>query len=224
MKPRIRVLLRGLLTVVLALCAQMRALPVLADPEDPTDMAQMMSGLYAPYAMTREASGTSWQPDSTPAEGLMGMRGPWSGMIDGFADLVHDEQGGPRGAVKTFSVSMLMLMARRQLEDAALGLRLMLSGDPLMGRDGYPLLLQTGETANGVTPLVDRQHPHDLLMEAAASYSLEVAPATHCSSMRDFPGSRPSARPPSCTAPRAWMTRRRRSRTTGSIPRTSRSA
>jgi hypothetical protein len=39
-----------------------------------------------------------------------------------------------------------------------------------MGRAGYPLLLQTGETADGVTPLLDRQHPHDLFMELAASY------------------------------------------------------
>ena len=26
---------------------------------------------------------------------------------------------------------------------------------------GYPLLLGSGETANGTTPLIDRQHPHD---------------------------------------------------------------
>jgi hypothetical protein len=40
-----------------------------------------------------------------------------------------------------------------------------------MGKAGYPLLLLTGETANGVTPLRDRQHPHDLIMELAGSYS-----------------------------------------------------
>ena len=47
----------------------------------------------------------------------------------------------------------------------------MLSLDPFMGRRGYPLLLANGETADGVTPLVDRQHPHDLFMELAASFS-----------------------------------------------------
>jgi hypothetical protein len=41
-----------------------------------------------------------------------------------------------------------------------------------IGRHGYPLLLQTGETANGVEHLIDRQHPHDLFMELAASYSI----------------------------------------------------
>ena len=54
-------------------------------------------------------------------------------------------------------------------------LRASLSPDPLMGRRGYPLLLASGETANGVDPLVDRQHPHDLFMELSASYSLPLS-------------------------------------------------
>ena len=33
-----------------------------------------------------------------------------------------------------------------------------------------------GETANGRDPLIDRQHPHDLLMEVAATYSLNLSP------------------------------------------------
>jgi hypothetical protein len=139
-------------------------------------MSMAMAGLYGPYGMSREASGTSWQPDSTPLEGIMGMRGPWMGMVHGFIDLIYDEQGGPRGASKTFSTSMLMLMARRELTGGAFGLRLMLSADPLMGADGYPLLFQTGETADGHTPLIDRQHPHNLLMEAAGTYSHDLSP------------------------------------------------
>ena len=51
----------------------------------------------------------------------------------------------------------------------------MISADPLMGKDGYPELFQTGETADGVHPLIDRQHPHNLLMEAAATYSLNFS-------------------------------------------------
>ena len=43
-----------------------------------------------------------------------------------------------------------------------------------MGPAGYPLLLQSGETADGVTTLVDRQHPHDLPMELAATYARPV--------------------------------------------------
>jgi hypothetical protein len=43
-----------------------------------------------------------------------------------------------------------------------------------MGKDGYPLLFQTGETADGREPLIDRQHPHDFLMQASASYRMPV--------------------------------------------------
>ena len=85
---------------------------------------------------------------------------------------VYDWQEGPRGDEKGFVSGMLMGMARRDLGNGTLQLRAMLSPDPLMGRRGYPLLLASGETADGVTPLVDRQHPHDLFMELSASYSL----------------------------------------------------
>jgi hypothetical protein len=144
-----------------------------------TDTAAMsMAGLYGSYAMEREASGTSWQPDSTPMSGIHAMRGEWMTMLHGFADVIYDDQGGPRGASQSFSTSMLMLMARRELTEGAFGLRLMLSGDPLMGASGYPLLFQTGETADGRVPLIDRQHPHNLLMEAAATYSLDLSAAS----------------------------------------------
>jgi hypothetical protein len=136
--------------------------------------AEEVVGLYGPYSMRREGSGSSWQPDSTPMDGFMRMSGAWMGMIHGFGDLIYDDQGGPRGATQTFSTGMLMLMARRELTDGAFGLRLMLSSDPFMGKRGYPLLFQTGETADGKTPLIDRQHPHDLLMEAAATYSRDL--------------------------------------------------
>ena len=135
-----------------------------------------MSGLYGPYDMTRESSGTSWQPDSTPMQGVHGMQGAWMAMLHGFVDAIYDAQGGPRGSSQSFSTSMVMLMARRELGVGALGLRLMASGEPLMGASGYPLLLQTGETADGRVPLIDRQHPHDLLVEAALTYSRDLAP------------------------------------------------
>jgi hypothetical protein len=134
-----------------------------------------MPGMYGGYDMTREASGTSWQPDSTPMGGIHGMTGAWLTMLHGYADVVYDHQGGPRGNDQSFTTGMLMFIARRDLTDGALGLRLMISGDPPMGKSGYPLLFQTGETANGRTPLIDRQHPHDLLMEAAATYSRSLS-------------------------------------------------
>ena len=150
---------------------------LLADdaPMDPMpDMGAGMQAQYGSYAMSREASGTSWQPDSTPMSGLMRMQADWMTMWHGFANFIYDHQSGPRGDSKAFSNSMLMLMARRVLPGGALGLRLMVSADPLMGRSGYPELFQTGETGDGVHPLIDRQHPHNLLMEASGSYSLDL--------------------------------------------------
>ena len=134
-----------------------------------------MQGMYGPYPMGREASGTSWQPDSTPMEGMHFMKKDWMLMLHGFADAVYDKQGGPRGESKFFGPTMLMFMAQRPLGPGTLGLRSMLSADPVtVGKSGYPLLLQTGEALNG-EPLIDRQHPHDLFMELAASYSLRFA-------------------------------------------------
>lgn len=150
-----------------------------AESEPMADMAGMeaasVPGQFGAYSMTREASGTSWQPDSTPMAGLMHVDASWTTMWHGLADVLYDDQGGPRGASKTFSSSMLMFMARRALPGGALGLRVMISADPLMGRDGYPELFQTGETADGVHALIDRQHPHNLLMEASASYSRDLS-------------------------------------------------
>ena len=64
-----------------------------------------------------------------------------------------------------------------------------------MGKDGYPLLFQTGETADGVTPLIDRQHPHDFLMELAAVYSHPLSAATSVFLYAGYPGE-PALGPP----------------------------
>lgn len=135
------------------------------------DAGAPMPGALGAYPLSREASGTSWQPDSTPMPGVMSMDHGWMTMVHGYLNQIHDHQGGPRGATQDFSNSMLMLMADRDWGANTLGLRAMGSLDPLMGKDGYPLLLQTGESADGVHPLVDRQHPHDLFMELSASWS-----------------------------------------------------
>ena len=138
------------------------------------DMGGMpMSGMYGPYAASREASGTSWQPEAAPHEGARLTRGPWRVMLHGVADVVYDHQGGPRGGTRVFSSNMVMTTARRVLGPGTFGVRAMASIEPAtIGQEGYPLLLQTGETADGRTPLIDRQHPHDLFMELAGTYGV----------------------------------------------------
>jgi mono/diheme cytochrome c family protein len=137
------------------------------------DHLERISGLYGSYLNSRESSGTAWQPERAPHDGLHVMRGAWMYMFHGFANAVYDDQGGKRGDEDVFGASMLMGIARRPVGSGVLGLRAMLSGDPAtIGKEGYPLLLQTGETANGRDALIDRQHPHDLWMELAASLSV----------------------------------------------------
>src|SRR6185369_5423437 len=82
------------------------------------------------------------------------------------------------------------------LGPGVLGLRGMFTLEPAtIGKSGYPLLLQTGETANGSTPLIDRQHPHDLFMELAASYSLPVRETDRAFVYLGLPGE-PALGPP----------------------------
>jgi hypothetical protein len=133
-----------------------------------------MTGALGAYPMTREASGTSWQPDNGRHQGIHSMNGDWSFMVHGNVDLIHSWQEQPRGDSKTFFAGMLMGVARRPIGNGTFQLRGMISPDPLMGKKGYPLLLASGETADGETHLVDRQHPHDLFMELSASASQSI--------------------------------------------------
>lgn len=138
--------------------------------------SMQMQGMLGNYSMSREGSGTSWQPDSSPHGGIHLMHEDWMLMMHGSAYLIYDDQGGRRGDEKFISTNMFMAMAQRPLGPGTLGLRSMLTLEPAtVGKKGYPLLLQTGETSDGQTPLIDRQHPHDFFMELAASYSLPIA-------------------------------------------------
>jgi hypothetical protein len=154
-----------------------------------------MTGALGPYPMTREASGTAWQPDDSEHMGLMGMSGDWTFMGHGVLNLVYDHQSGRRGDDKAFASGMLMGMARRPLGDGTLQFKAMLSPDPLMGKRGYPLLLASGETANGSDRLIDRQHPHDLFMELSASVSQNIGAKSSMFLYAGLPGE-PAFGPP----------------------------
>lgn len=126
--------------------------------------------------MMRESSGTSWQPDTSPLEGVNVMHDDWMFMMHGYCNTIYDNQSGPRGGDAFFSTNMLMFMMQHPFLNGTWGLKTMASLEPTMSRDGYPLLFQTGETADGVSHLIDRQHPHDLMMELATTYSVPLSP------------------------------------------------
>jgi hypothetical protein len=120
------------------------------------------------------ASGTSAEPDSTPAPMLMSMHGSWMLMLHGNGFLADIQQTSPRGGDKLFSTNWVMPMAQRQWGPGQITLRTMLSLEPatVTGRQ-YPLLFQQGETAYGL-PIADGQHPHDFVMELGALYDLHL--------------------------------------------------
>jgi hypothetical protein len=128
-------------------------------------------------------------------------------MLHGQASLNYAHSPEPRGNHQTYVTDLLGAAAARRLGSGVFEARVMASAEPLMGPDGYPLLLQTGESADGLVPLRDRQHPHDVLMELSVAYRRAIdrdvelfvylapvgAPAVgptpflHRASGRDFP-------------------------------------
>ena len=158
-------------------------------------MDHAMTGALGPYAMSREASGTSWQPDASAHGGIHATAGGWTLMGHALLNGVYDRQQGPRGGEMGFVSGMAMGVARRDLGGGTLQVRAMLSPEPLMGRRGYPLHLASGETADGLTPLIDRQHPHDFFMELSASYALRLSGSASAFVYAGLPGE-PAFGPP----------------------------
>jgi hypothetical protein len=123
-------------------------------------------------------SGTDAEPNSTPNEMLMAVKGRWMFMFHGEAFLNEIQQSGPRGEDKLFSTNWFMPMAQRKFAQGTLTLRTMFSLEPAtVSERRYPELFQQGETAYGL-PIVDGQHPHDFFMELAALYDYKVGTNT----------------------------------------------
>ena len=122
--------------------------------------------------MSREGSGTSWIPDSSPMYGRMFMFGENMLMLHGAIFPRYTNVSTRRGDDRIDAPNWFMAMFSHPLGDSAqFGSRLMMSLDPLTeGGRGYPLLFQTGEVWNGEA-LHDRQHPHDLFDELSFSLS-----------------------------------------------------
>ena len=122
--------------------------------------------------MSREGSGTSWMPDSSPMYGRMFMFDDNMLMLHGAIFPRYTNVSTRRGDDRIDAPNWFMAMFSHPLgESTQFGSRLMMSLDPLteQGR-GYPLLFQSGESWNG-QPLHDRQHPHDLFDELSFSLS-----------------------------------------------------
>jgi len=124
--------------------------------------------------LRHSSSGTSLEPESNAPPMLMRMSGKWMEMLHGEVNVVEQQQTGPRGHGKLFSVNWVMPMAQRPTTHGQWTFVSMLSLEPatITGRY-YPELFQQGETAFGKA-IVDGQHPHNLIMELAAIYDLNL--------------------------------------------------
>jgi hypothetical protein len=141
------------------------------------DMQHMHMGEDQDMAMppAREGSGTSWLPDQTPMYAVHAQAGKWTLMAHGNAFLQYLRESGDRGSDQFGSINWFMGMADRNLGSGHLGFRGMISLEPWTIRGcGYPDLLASGEICQGET-IHDRQHPHDLFMELAATYDRPLA-------------------------------------------------
>jgi hypothetical protein len=160
----------------------------------PSMMMSATTNLADP--MTKEGSGTSWLPESTPMYGKMIMRGGDTIMLHGAITPRYVNVGSKRGDRQFAAPNWFMGMDSHPLgADAQLGLRAMISLDPItVGGFGYPLLYQTGESWHG-QPLHDRQHPHDLFSELSATYSRLVGGGNSAYLYLGYPGE-PALGPP----------------------------
>ena len=133
---------------------------------------EMHSSIDLADPMSREGSGTSWLPDSSPMYGRMFMFGDNMLMLHGAIFPRYTNVSTQRGDDRIDAPNWFMGMYSHPLwNDAQFGSRLMMSLDPLTeGGRGYPLLFQSGESWNS-EPLHDRQHPHDLFDELSFSIS-----------------------------------------------------
>ena len=133
---------------------------------------EMHSTIDLADPMSREGSGTSWIPDSSPMYGRMFMFGENMLMLHGAIFPRYTNVSTRRGDDRIDAPNWFMAMFSHPLgESTQFGSRLMMSLDPLTeGGRGYPLLFQTGESWNGEA-LHDRQHPHDLFDELSFSLS-----------------------------------------------------
>ncbi len=156
----------------------------------------MQSSVDIADPMSREGSGTSWLPDSSPMYGKMFMFGDDMLMLHGTIFPRYTNVSTRRGDDRIDAPNWIMGMYSHRFGDSAqIGGRLMMSLDSLTeGGRGYPLLFQTGESWHD-QPLHDRQHPHDLFDELSISFSQQFDAGLSAYLYFGYPGE-PALGPP----------------------------
>ena len=154
----------------------------------------MTSATSLSLPMTRNGSGTGWQPDASPMYAYMehDVAG-WQLMLQGSLFLrstwTNVNNFGMRSDSHIDAPNFIMAMVQRQVgANGLLGFQMMMSFDALtVGGAGYPLLFQTGESWQG-RPLIDHQHPHDLFSALAILYTQRFSNIVDVTAYVGYPG------------------------------------
>ncbi len=142
-----------------------------------SSMQSMPSHAYSRnLSMSRNGSGTGWNPDASPMHMWMKSGDKTDWMLHGSLFLRFTSQdifsSGSRGAHAFSAPNWFMAMMNKKVgEKGLLNAVAMISLDRFTeGGNGYPLLFQSGETYKDQR-LVDRQHPHDLFSALSIGYT-----------------------------------------------------
>lgn len=158
-------------TKMLALQIRLAPIPAMKGPPSAPPLESKPAS--PPSAVAHTEHQQAGQPQKPG--GQMDMPSPgWQLMQDGVVYGLFNHQSGPRGGREFVVPNWWMGMLMRENGKHQLGLSAMLSLDPVtVGKSGYRKLFQAGEALDG-KPLIDRQHPHDLFMQLAASWRLTL--------------------------------------------------
>src|SRR5437762_6803854 len=152
-------------------------MPGMDHPKMP-GMDHMMDMNQAGTFLMGQASGTSMNPQSWPMPMLMTKFGSWHTMFMANGFIVDTQQSGSRGHDKFYAPNWFMASAEHSVGRGSFMFQFMGSLDPATATQRrYPELFQTGETAFG-KPIVDGQHPHDLIMGSGFHYACPIAVRT----------------------------------------------
>ncbi|MFN7118944.1 MAG: hypothetical protein ACK4TA_19250 [Saprospiraceae bacterium] len=155
---------------------------------------QMTHAYSLSLPMNRNASGTAWLPDNSPMYGYMlHSRTGWNFMFHGNLFLQYNWQNlnnnYQRGGKEFQAPNWVMGMAMKQVgQNGLFTFTGMFSLDPVvMQGNGYRLLFQSGESWKD-QPLIDRQHPHDLISALSIAYTQRFSEDVDVTAYFGYPG------------------------------------
>ncbi len=164
--------------------------------EDENTDKESYNSLVINTPLSMEGSGTSWQPESSSMPFYIINSGGWSYYVRGSVFPRYTNQARRRGRSKFDAPNWFLGQAQTNVGlKSEISFRGILSFERITeGRNGYPLLLQTGSTIHYV-PAADRQHPNDFISELSSTFSTSMSDKSTAFFYIGYPGE-PAVGPP----------------------------